>query len=37
MSYGPAGNLGNLLASSTREDGEISFGAGREEKEYVYA
>ncbi len=32
MSYGPAGNLGNLLASSTRKDGEISFSAGREKK-----
>jgi hypothetical protein len=36
MSYGPAGNLGNLLAPSTREDGEISFSAD-EEKKYVYA
>ncbi len=37
MSYGPAGNLGNLLASSTREGGETSFGAGRDEKNYVHA
>lgn len=37
MSYGPAGNLGNLLASSTRKDGEISFGADEEKEKYVYA
>lgn len=37
MSCGPAGNLGNLLASSTREDGEISFGADEEKKKHVHA
>lgn len=37
MSYGPAGNLGNLLASSTREDGEISLSADEEKENHVYA
>lgn len=37
MSYRPAGNLGILLASSTRKDGEISFSADKEKEKYVYA
>ncbi len=37
MSYRPAGNLGILLVSSTREDGEISFSAGKEKEKYVDA
>lgn len=37
MTYEATGNLGNLLASSTRKDDEISVGAGEEKKKYVYA
>jgi hypothetical protein len=37
MSYEPTGNLGNLLASSTRKDGEIFSQRGRGEEKYVYA
>lgn len=37
MTYEPTGNLGNLRASSTRKDDEISFSAGEEKKKYVYA